>query len=110
MSDAGVGEDDGVPFVPPPYDPMRFARVAAIFEERPRVLNALQRKRIAAGLSQDELAVAVGVSRQTISAIENRRTTPSVQLALAIAAELGASVEELFPRDEPREDRGQATR
>jgi len=99
-----AGEESDVPFVPPPYDPVRLARVAAMFEERPRPLNALQRKRIASGLSQDELAEAVGVSRQTISSIENRRTTPSVQLALAIAAELGARVEELFPRDEPGSD------
>jgi putative transcriptional regulator len=65
-----------------------------------RALNVLQRARVATGLSQDELAVELGVSRQTVSSIENRRRVPSVQLALAIAAALHRTVEELFPADE----------
>ena len=69
-------------------------------ERRPRVLNVLQRSRIRTGLSQQELAVQLGVSRQTISSIENRRTVPSVRLALALAIALQASVEELFPAEE----------
>ena len=76
-------------------------RVAALVAGRPlRVRTPLQQRRYSNGLSQDELAAVVGVSRQTISSIENRRTTPSVRLALVIAATLRTSVEELFG-DEP---------
>jgi putative transcriptional regulator len=62
----------------------------------PRELNALQRARFARGISQDELAAELDVSRQTVSSLENRRRTPSVSLALAVARALHASVEELF--------------
>ena len=66
----------------------------------PRPLNALQRARIARGLTQDELAAELRVSRQTVSSIENRRRLPTVRLALAIAIALRGTVEELFPFDE----------
>jgi putative transcriptional regulator len=52
------------------------------------------------GLSQDELAVIVGTSRETISSLERGASTPSVTLALALAHALDATVEELFPPDE----------
>jgi putative transcriptional regulator len=67
-----------------------------------RTLNALQRARVATGRSQDELAAELRVSRQTVSAIENRRRVPSVRLALAIAIALNGTVEELFSADELR--------
>lgn len=49
--------------------------------------------------TQAELAEAVGVSRQTVIAIERGDYAPSVYLALRIAAALGATVEELFAED-----------
>ncbi len=58
----------------------------------PRV-RTLRRAR---GLTQAQLAQAVGVSRQTIVSLERGDYAPSVYLALRIGAELGASVEELF--------------
>jgi putative transcriptional regulator len=67
-----------------------------------RPLNALQRARIATGLTQHELAAELGVCRQTVSSIENRRSLPTVRLALAIAISLGRTVEELFAADELR--------
>jgi putative transcriptional regulator len=48
------------------------------------------------GLRQDELADAVGVSRQTIIAVEKNGYTPSTVLALRLARILGTTVEELF--------------
>jgi putative transcriptional regulator len=48
------------------------------------------------GLRQDELAKAVGVSRQTIIAVEKSGYTPSTELALRLARVLDASVEQLF--------------
>jgi putative transcriptional regulator len=67
-----------------------------------RPLNALQRARIATGLTQNELAAELGVCRQTVSSIENRKSLPTVRLALAIAISLGGTVEELFASDELR--------
>lgn len=48
------------------------------------------------GLSQGDLGVALGVSRQTINAIEKGRYTPSLPLALALAQYFGRQVEEMF--------------
>jgi putative transcriptional regulator len=63
---------------------------------------SLQRARMASGLSEAELATELGVCRQTLSAIENRRRIPSVRLALALAIALHRTVEELFPAGELR--------
>ena len=51
------------------------------------------------GLSQGELAEAVGVSRQTINAIERDRYDPSLELAFKLAAYFDLQVEELFEPD-----------
>lgn len=47
-------------------------------------------------MTQQELADAVGVSRQTIHAIEAGKFNPSVRLALKLAAELEVGIAELF--------------
>jgi putative transcriptional regulator len=60
--------------------------------KRSRVATARER----AGLSQPALAERVGASRPTIARIETGGHAPSVTLALAIARELGESVEDLF--------------
>jgi len=91
-------------FGPPPlaHDPAFDVR--AFLDPRPlrRPLNALQRARIARGVTQDELAAELGVSRHTVSSMENRHHVPSVRLALAVAAALHGKVEELFAADEAR--------
>lgn len=56
----------------------------------------LREARRAAGLSQVALARAAGISRQTVGAIESGLHRPGVDAALAIAAAVGRSVEELF--------------
>ena len=48
------------------------------------------------GIRQDELAKALGVSRQTISSLENGRYDPSIMLAHKIAKLFGMSIEEVF--------------
>jgi putative transcriptional regulator len=54
------------------------------------------------GLSQGELAEAVGVSRQTINAIERDRYDPSLKLAFKLAAYFDLQIEDLFePNIEP---------
>ena len=51
-------------------------------------------------MPQQQLAEAVGVSRQTVNAIESGKFVPSTLLALKIARLFGKSVEELFSLDE----------
>jgi putative molybdopterin biosynthesis protein len=58
--------------------------------------TSLREARVAAGLSQSALAGAAGVSRQAVGAIEGGLHRPSVDAALAIAAAVGRSVEDLF--------------
>jgi len=50
-------------------------------------------------VTQDYLAAALGVSRQTLSAIENNKYFPSLELALKIAKVFECTVEELFSLD-----------
>jgi putative transcriptional regulator len=58
--------------------------------------NGVRAARTALGMTQADLAAAAGVTRQTVVAVEAGDYAPSVYLALALAARLGASVEELF--------------
>jgi putative transcriptional regulator len=58
--------------------------------------SEVRQHREARGLRQDDLARAVGVSRQTIIAVEKNGYTPSTELALRLAHTLGTTVEELF--------------
>lgn len=58
--------------------------------------NTVQNARRTKNVTQEDLAKAVGVTRQTIIAIEKGNYTPSVLLALKIAAYFNTSVEELF--------------
>ena len=58
--------------------------------------NAVRKYRTRQKLTQEELAAQVGVSRQTIIAIEKGGYTPSVTLVLKLAHVLGTSVETLF--------------
>lgn len=64
--------------------------------------SAVRRARIARALTQDELARRAGLSRQALGAIESGAYQPGVGAALALARELGHSVEALFgPPAEP---------
>lgn len=61
-----------------------------------QVDNSIHKVRHNAGLTQEQLAEAVGVTRQTIIAIEKGSYTPSVLLALKFAKFFKLPVEELF--------------
>ncbi len=61
--------------------------------------NLIRELRGAAGLSQGALASEMGVSRQTINAIETGRYTPSLPLAIALARFFARPVEEVFDAD-----------
>lgn len=61
-----------------------------------RLKNRLRVLRAEKDISQETLARAVGVSRQTVVAIEGDDYSPSVTLALKIAAYFGRKMEEVF--------------
>ena len=58
--------------------------------------NKIRVARAEERMTQQQLADAVGVSRQTINAIESGKFVPSTVLALKIAQNFGKSVEEIF--------------
>jgi len=58
--------------------------------------NRVRELRRGSGLTQAELAEAMGVSRNTINSIENGRYIPSLPLALSLARSFRRSVEEVF--------------
>lgn len=58
--------------------------------------NSVRALRTERGLSQGQLASAIGVSRQTINSIEQDRYTPSLPLALALARFFETTVEAMF--------------
>jgi putative transcriptional regulator len=69
------------------------------------VNNRLKEHREAKGWSQGELARRLGVSRQTINAVETDKYDPSLPLALRIARLFGCAVPDLFIDDwQPQED------
>lgn len=62
--------------------------------------NRIETIRKDRGILQDEMAKAMGVSRQTISSLENGRYNPSIMLAYKIAKYFGMTIEEVFVFEE----------
>lgn len=65
-------------------------------KQRAAMKNNIRVERAILRISQQDLANAIGVSRQTIFAIENGKFIPSTELALKLSAYFGKSVNELF--------------
>ena len=63
--------------------------------------NRMRAARAGRGMSQADLAAAVGVTRQTISMIESGNYNPTLRLCLAICRCLGRTLNDLFWEDEP---------
>lgn len=61
-----------------------------------RVRNRLREARAEAGVTQQELANRLGVSRQTVNAIEGEKYSPSLEVAFGIAEILSVKLEEVF--------------
>ncbi|MDH7497105.1 MAG: helix-turn-helix transcriptional regulator [Syntrophomonadaceae bacterium] len=66
--------------------------------------NRVRELREQAGLTQEELAARVGVSRQTVISIERGRYNPSILLAFRLARVFGLAVEEVFLAEEGGEE------
>ncbi len=62
----------------------------------PGILNHVKELRSARGWTQEQLAKATGVSRQSINSIERDRYVPSLALALTFARIFGCSTDEIF--------------
>ena len=58
--------------------------------------NRIKELRKAKGYRQEDLAAALGVSRQTIIAVANNKYNPTLELAMKLARHLQTTVEELF--------------
>lgn len=60
------------------------------------MINKIKEKREEKGLTQDQLAMELGVSRQTINSLEKGRYIASLQLAIKIAKFFQTSIESIF--------------
>lgn len=65
--------------------------------------NRLEEIRKSRGIRQEDLALALEVSRQTIGSLENGRYNPSIILAFKIARFFGMQIEEIFIFEEEKE-------
>lgn len=65
--------------------------------------NLIEQKRKERGMTQQQLALLLGVSRQTIISLEGGRYNPSILLAHSIAQLFGARIEDIFIFEEDAE-------
>lgn len=73
--------------------------------DKPNIGNCIRRLRFEHGeMTQAALAQAVGVTRQTILALEANRYSPSLELAFRIARVFGRPLEEVFTYQAPASD------
>ena len=68
----------------------------------PTIINRVKELRTSRGWTQQQLAEAVGVSRQSINSIECNRYIPSLPLALLFARVFGCAMEEIFTLEKKR--------
>lgn len=66
------------------------------------ILNNIRQLRQQQGaMTQSELGKVIGVTRQTVAAIEQRRYSPSLEIAFKIARHFGVGIEDVFIWDQP---------
>ena len=66
--------------------------------------NRLEEIRKSNGITQEELASILEVSRQTIGSLENGRYNPSIMLAFKISKYFGLTIEDIFIYEEEKDD------
>jgi putative transcriptional regulator len=67
----------------------------------PTIINCVKELRIAQGWTQEQLAQAAGVSRQSINSIERNRYVPSLELALTFARIFSCPTDQIFQLERP---------
>ena len=65
------------------------------------ITNRVKELRITLGLTQEQLAAAAGVSRQSINSIERNRYVPSLELALTFARIFSCPTDQIFQLERP---------
>lgn len=65
-----------------------------------KIINYIKQRRASMGMTQEELADACGVSRQSINSIERGKYIPSLPLALKLAQVFDCATDDLFDRVE----------
>lgn len=88
----------------PGYLARRYLRLKCLREESNDVQTRIQELRKAKKVTQNELADAVNVTRQTIISLENGKYNASLILAHKIAQFFGVSIEEIFIFDKEDEN------
>jgi putative transcriptional regulator len=78
----------------------RMERRLSIPNRRDGMKNCIEELRKSRGMTQEELASALEVSRQTIGSLENGRYNPSILLAIKIARYFHVQVEDVFMVEE----------
>ena len=68
--------------------------------ENQELTNQIKVQRAIKNITQEELAIKIGVTRKTINTIETGKFVPSTILAIKLARYFGISVEELFTLNE----------
>jgi putative transcriptional regulator len=58
--------------------------------------NLRELRQVRGGITQQELADRVGITRQTVIAIEGNKYSPSLEVAFMIAQALGAKIDDVF--------------
>ena len=81
----------------------RYLMFKAVERELKEMKNSIKVQRAMHDMTQQELADRVGVSRQTINAVELGKYVPSAVLAMKVAAAFGRRVEEVFTLEEALE-------
>jgi putative transcriptional regulator len=61
--------------------------------------NSIRELRKQLGFRQEDIATTLGVTRQTINAVENEKYSPTLELAMKLAKLLNTTVDELFILD-----------
>lgn len=79
-----------------------YAGMESRLDMEPAVQNRVREMRLARDLTQEQLAEAVGVSRQSINSIERGRYVPSLPLALLLARAFRCPVDEIFALEKKR--------
>lgn len=82
-----------------------YVKLTFRYERRYNVKNRLEEIRKEKGITQEELANALEVSRQTVGSLENGRYNPSIILAFKIARLFNLSIEDVFIYEEEKNEK-----
>ena len=74
----------------------RYSNLESQLYTMPSIVNRIKELRAASGWTQEQLAQAAGVSRQSINSIERNRYVPSLELALIFARVFACPTDQIF--------------